>query len=89
MNESLVMDAARQGMQVGMMVSLPLLGVSLLVGIVVSVFQAVTQIQEPTVTYVPKLIAVCGVVLGMGAWMLQSLVKFTLLCFQSAGQIGQ
>lgn len=89
MEHSIVLETARQGMTVALMVSLPLLGASLLVGLVVSVFQAVTQIQEPTVTYVPKLIAACAVILGMGSWMLSSLVRFASLCMENAGRVGQ
>lgn len=85
----MVLETARQGMMVALAVALPLLGVSLLVGLVVSVFQAVTQIQEPTITFVPKLIAACGVVLGMGTWMLAMLVRFASYCFEAAARVGQ
>ena len=58
MEQSLALDTARLGMQTALMVSLPILGTSLLIGLLVSVFQAVTQIQEATLTLVPKLLGV-------------------------------
>lgn len=71
-------------MTVALMVSLPVLAVSLFVGLLVSVFQAVTQVQEMTLTYVPKIICVGIVVSIFGSWMLTTLVSFTRLCFDYA-----
>jgi flagellar biosynthetic protein FliQ len=59
-----------------LMISAPVLGVVLVVGIVVSIFQAVTQINEATLTFVPKLIAAVAVIAIAGPWMLSSLVEF-------------
>ncbi len=55
----------------------PVLGVALVIGVVVSILQAVTQIQEMTLTFVPKVVAIGLTVLVCGAWMLRSLVSFT------------
>ena len=55
----------------------PVLAVALLVGVAVSIVQAVTQIQEMTLTFVPKVIAIGLTVLVCGSWMLRSLVSFT------------
>ena len=82
-----VMDIARQGVIVGLMVTLPVLAVALFTGLAVSVFQAVTQVQEMTLTYVPKLIGAAIVVLVMGSWMLTTLVKFAHMCFDHAAQV--
>lgn len=60
-----------------LIVALPLLGTSLLVGLAVSVFQATTQIQEQTLAFIPKIIAVFIAVLIFGPWMLTRLVNFT------------
>ena len=84
-----VMDLARQGMTVGLMVTLPLLAVALFTGLAVSVFQAVTQVQEMTLTFVPKVIGAVVVLLAMGSWMLTTLVKFTHLCFEHAAQLSK
>lgn len=54
----------------------PVIGVSMLVGLIVSVFQVVTQIQEMTLTFVPKLIAIFFVFLMAGSWMLGTILQF-------------
>ncbi|AQS56878.1 flagellar biosynthesis protein FliQ [Novibacillus thermophilus] len=59
-----------------LLVSAPLLGMSLLVGLIVSVFQATTQIQEQTLAFIPKIIAVFVSVLVFGPWMLSRMVHF-------------
>ncbi len=76
-------------MQVALMVSLPVLAVALFVGVLVSVFQAITQVQEATLTFVPKLIGVGLVMAMMGGWMLTTLVSFVHLCFEHAARLGQ
>lgn len=88
MDQGTALQLARQGMQVALMVSLPVLAVTLFMGLAVSVFQAVTQIQEITLTFVPKLLAVALVIAFMGNWMLTSLVAFTQLCFQQVAGIA-
>lgn len=88
MNQSVVMELARQGMGVALMITLPILAVALFTGLIVSVFQAVTQVQEMTLTYLPKLIGTGLVIVVMGGWMLTTLVKFTQLCFDLAARVG-
>jgi flagellar biosynthetic protein FliQ len=63
------------------MVVAPILVVGLVVGLIISIFQATTQIQEQTLTFVPKLIAVALVGLLTGSWMLHKLVDFTTRIF--------
>lgn len=70
-----------------MMVTMPILAVVLFLGLLVSVFQAVTQVQEMTLTYVPKLIGVGIVFVMLGGWMIQVLVTFTRTCFESIAHI--
>ncbi len=77
MSEALVVDLGRQALQVALIVSFPLLAASLLVGIVVSVIQVATSLQEPTLTFVPKILTVAVVLLVAGGWMLRTLVDFT------------
>jgi flagellar biosynthesis protein FliQ len=55
----------------------PVLGVALLIGVVVGILQAVTQVQEMTLTFVPKIVAIGLTVLACGSWMLRSLASFT------------
>lgn len=76
-------------MQVALMVSLPVLAVTLFMGLAVSIFQAVTQVQEMTLTFVPKLIGVALIIAFMGNWMLTTLVSYTQLCFQQIAEIAK
>jgi len=61
----------------GLLISLPLLGLTMLVGIVISVIQVVTQVQEMSLTFVPKLFAAGVVMIVAGPWMLRKLTQFT------------
>lgn len=89
MGSSQVLDIGRAGMQVALMVSMPVLAVALFVGVIVSIFQAITQVQEATLTFVPKVICVGAALAILGNWMLNTLVAFTLLCFDHAARLGQ
>lgn len=60
-----------------LLVSAPILGLSLLVGILVSLFQATTQMNEQTLSFVPKIIAVLGAALLFGPWMMNTLVNYS------------
>lgn len=88
MDPKSAVDIAQQGIQVGLMVSLPLLAVTLFVGLAVSVFQAVTQVHEMTLTFVPKLLGAAILMAFVGNWTLQKLVAFTVLCFEHASRVG-
>ncbi|MBS1705879.1 MAG: flagellar biosynthetic protein FliQ [Armatimonadetes bacterium] len=89
MNETSVLEIARQGLMTAGMVSLPILAIALFLGLMVSVFQAVTQIQEMTLTYVPKLIGAGIGVLIFGGWMMSTLVSFMRYCFEHAAMVGR
>lgn len=81
MDESLVIDIARETIWLIIKVSAPLLLVSLIVGLIVSVFQTVTSIQEQTLTFVPKLLAIFLVLMLCGSWIMNNIVEFiTMLC---------
>jgi flagellar biosynthetic protein FliQ len=88
MDQSTVLELSRQGVQVALMVSLPILAVALFLGLAVSVFQAITQVQEMTLTFVPKLIGLAVVMSLTGSWMLTTLVTFTTQCFQRIATVG-
>lgn len=83
MHEATVMQLAGQTMMLVAKLAGPLLGVSLAVGLLVSLFQAATQVQEYTLTFVPKLVAVSLVLLISGHWMLGEVVHFTDALFAS------
>jgi len=78
MNEINVIEIARQAIYTGVLVSAPLLGLGLLVGMIVAVFQATTQINEQTLVFVSKILATALAVLLFGTWMIQMLTDFTI-----------
>lgn len=83
MDETWVIDLARHSLQTMLLVGGPLLGVALVVGLVVSIFQALTQINETTLTFIPKIFAMAGAILIMGPWMLRILVNFTTNLYEN------
>ncbi|HQA48985.1 MAG TPA: flagellar biosynthesis protein FliQ, partial [Bacillota bacterium] len=64
-----------------LLISAPVLGLTLLVGLMVSIFQATTQIQEPTLTFIPKILAALFSLIVFGPWMLGIIVDFTIRLF--------
>ena len=76
MTEGQVLDIARQALYTIMLCSAPLLIISLVVGLVVSIFQTVTSIQEQTLTFVPKIICVFLGMMIFGSWILTNLTEF-------------
>ena len=77
MNQALVVDLARNAITMALMIAAPMLLVALSIGTVVSILQTITQVQEQTLSFVPKLMAVAGVFLLLLPWILQTLVKYT------------
>ena len=86
MDQGTVIDLAQQALKTVILVSAPLLGLSLIVGLAVSIFQATTQIQEQTLTFVPKILAVLAAIAFFGAWMLRVLIEFTQNLFMNMNQ---
>ena len=76
MNAQLVLAMGQEAMWMLLMISAPVLGVVLVVGLLISLFQAVTQINEATLAFVPKLLAAMAVFALAGPWMLSSLVEY-------------
>jgi len=83
MSHTLVIDLARNAVMLALLIAGPMLVVALIVGLLVSVFQAVTQIQEQTLAFVPKLVGVSAVFLLALPWVIQLLVKYTTELFRS------
>jgi len=77
MDQSMVLYMAKEAVGAVVLVGGPILGVSLLVGLLVSIFQSMTQIQEQTLSFIPKVIAVIAVLLLLGPWMLSVLTAYT------------
>lgn len=71
-----VADIAREALYLIIKVSLPVLLVSLIIGLIISIFQTVTSIQEQTLTFVPKIICVFLALILFGPWMMNSMVEF-------------
>jgi flagellar biosynthesis protein FliQ len=83
MSHALVTDLARDAMMVAMLVGAPLLLVALIIGLLISILQTVTQIQEQTLSFVPKLLGVGATLLVALPWMLQLLVEYTARILRS------
>ena len=77
MTPEYVLNMARQAMQVAMMVGAPMLLVSLVVGLLVAVFQAATQLNEQTLSFIPKMLAVAATMVLAGPWILGVIVDYT------------
>lgn len=77
MSETEVLDIARDGMMVMLLVAAPMLLVGLVVGLAISVFQTLTHIQEMTLTFIPKIVSVFAAMVIFLPWMLRELTEFT------------
>jgi len=77
MTPEFVISFAQEAIKITLLVSMPLLGLGLVVGLAVSIFQAVTQIHEMTLSFVPKVLIVLVALLFFAGWMLDHLIHFT------------
>ncbi|EIW18199.1 MULTISPECIES: flagellar biosynthesis protein FliQ [Pelosinus] len=77
MSGDLAIQIGREALTMVMLIAAPMLGLGLLVGILVSIFQATTQIQEQTLVFIPKIIAIFIAILVFGPWMLSLMVDYT------------
>ena len=77
MDQGTVIDLAQKSIMTVIYVAAPMLGLSLIVGLAISIFQATTQIQEQTLTFIPKILAVLLGIAIFGSWMLKVLMEFT------------
>ncbi len=78
MTPELVIEVAQKAIKVTLLVSLPVLGIGLLVGVLISILQAATQIQEMTLTFVPKILSILVGLLFLLPWIMSQLTGFTL-----------
>lgn len=83
MTEELVMKLGQDTLRTTAMLSAPLLGAALVTGLVVSILQAITQINEQTLTFIPKMIVIGVVLVLAGPWMLDILTHFTTNLFEN------
>jgi flagellar biosynthetic protein FliQ len=87
MSQEFVVNLAREALVLALLLAAPALGLGLLVGLVISIFQATTQIQEQTLTFVPKIVAVLLSLILFGSWMLTTLMDFTNNLFGSLSSL--
>ena len=77
MQPDAVMRVAKEAIEITLFVSLPIMGVGLIVGLIISLFQALTQIHEVTLTFVPKIVAVLLSLLFLLPWMMGKMMSYT------------
>jgi flagellar biosynthesis protein FliQ len=83
MNPETIMSVGGRALEITLMISAPLLLVALVTGLVIGAFQAATSINEQTLSFIPKLIAISAVLVITGPWMLKVLVSYTRELFES------
>jgi flagellar biosynthetic protein FliQ len=76
MSPEQVVSLGSEAMQTTLMVAAPVLGTALMIGLIVSIFQAATQINEQTLSFIPKLVGVMAVLILAGHWMLMTMVDY-------------
>lgn len=87
MTPGTVMEIGRQAIEVTLIIAAPILLTALIVGLIISIFQAATQINESTLQFVPKLVAMFVVLILLGPWMLQYLIDYIQRLFGSIPQL--
>jgi len=83
MTPQTVMEIGRQALEVTLLVSAPLLMAALIVGLIISIFQAATQINESTLSFIPRLVAMFITLIFAGPWMLQLMIDYIRRLFES------
>lgn len=83
MTEELILKLGQDALRTTAMISAPLLGAALVTGLVVSVVQAVTQINEATLTFIPKMIIIAVVLMLAGPWMIDIMSQYTVSLFEN------
>jgi flagellar biosynthetic protein FliQ len=83
MTPEVVMDIGRQAVEMTLLLSAPMLLAALVIGLIVSIFQAATQINEQTLSFIPKLVGMFLILLLAGPWMLQMMVDYMRRLFES------
>jgi flagellar biosynthesis protein FliQ len=89
MTEQFAIDVAQHAFMTALQIAGPLLAASLVVGMLVSVFQAVTQINEQTLSFVPKILVVAASLAVLGPWMATTLVNYIVGTFNSLPQLAR
>ena len=87
MNQDTVVNLATQAMTLALKVAGPMLLAGLVIGLVVSIFQAVTQIQEQSLSFIPKIVGVAALIVLLGPWMLDQLISYAQNLYGSIPQL--
>jgi flagellar biosynthesis protein FliQ len=87
MNQDTVVSLATQAMKLAIEIGGPMMLVGLVVGLVVSIFQAVTSIQEQSLTFIPKIVGMAALIMILGPWMLDQLVTYAQNLYMSIPQL--
>lgn len=88
MNDQTVIDIAAKSVWVTIQIAAPILIAAMLVGLIISIFQAATQINEQTLSFIPKIIIMMVVFVIFGPWILQVIVNFTIMLFNQISSIS-
>ena len=89
MSLNLINNLVRGGILQVFLMCAPILGAALLVGLIVAIFQATTSIQEQTLTFLPKMLVILGVLALIGGWMFASMSDYTVQLFNMIPQIAK
>ena len=89
MSESMIIELGQQTMFTILILSAPMLIIGLAIGLAVSIFQATTQIQEATLAFIPKIIAVLGSLVVFGPWLLSVIIDFTVKLYTNVNNFIQ
>ncbi|MCM8901203.1 flagellar biosynthesis protein FliQ [Caldicoprobacter algeriensis] len=83
MSQREIITLAQHAIYTGILLSAPMLGLGLVVGLIMAIFQAITQINEHTLVFIPKILAVAVALIIFGPWLLETIVNFTLRLYNS------
>lgn len=87
MGEREIITIAQEAIYTGLKMAAPILSLGLIIGLIVSIFQAVTQINEQTLVFIPKILAVAVALIVFGPWILKTIVNYTMQLYKSINTI--
>ena len=88
MTDVLMIQMLREALMITLVVSAPLLGIGMIVGLIISIFQTTTSIQEQTLTFVPKIVAIFVAIIFFAGWMISMLTDYTRKIFTLISKLG-
>ena len=88
MDEILIREVTVDSIRLALMISLPLIGSGMIVGFIIAIFQATTSIQEQTLTFIPKIIAIILALIIFGPWISSSMVEFSIQIFELIAEVA-